>query len=203
MAPDYIIWHITESEDELLAGLSHPELFAQKVARLKPGSRRLMEVLAVRCAMKVLYEGEEKEVIYDEHGAPSLADGSAYISISHTRDYAAVISSDVPVGIDIERRSDRVQRVVSQFLQHSEVAKLRVLALDDEAYALALHLAWSAKEAAFKVLGHEYYDLQHLTTVCGIDWQQKTMTLQVSGRENPLMMHFDYTEDYVLVWTQI
>ena len=47
---DYIIWRINESEEELRAQLEHPELFADKVKNLKPGSKRLLEVLAVRCA---------------------------------------------------------------------------------------------------------------------------------------------------------
>lgn len=203
LLPDYIIWRITESEAELRNGLEHPELFAEKVERLKPGSRRLLEVLAVRRAMKVLFNGEEKAVVYDEHGAPRLADASHHISISHTHEYVAVIASEVPVGIDIERRGNRVQRVTSHFLKHNEVALLRMQSSDDEQFALSMHLAWSAKEAAFKVLGQEYFDLQHLTTVAHIDWLGKLMTLDVERREQSLQMHFDYTDDYVMVWVQI
>ena len=196
--PDYIIWKITESEEELRAQLSHPELYADKVARLKPGSRRLLEVLAVRRAMKELFYGEEQEVVYDEHGKPSLKAGKPYISISHTHGYAAVISSDVPVGIDIERIGNRVEKVVSHFLKQEELV---TLALYSEAIP-ALHLAWSAKEAAFKILGQEYYDLQHLTTISHINVSQKTMSLNVEGRPQSLIVHYDYTEDYVLAWVQ-
>ena len=260
--PDYIIWHIDESEEELRAGLLHPEYFAEKVRGLKPGSRRMMEVLATRRALKVLFDGEEQRVRYDEHGRPYLDarftmhdarctmhnaglnvsdDGSDNralcivnrasesvnrepnhcISISHTRDYAAVIRSDVPVGIDIERREQRVQRVVSHFLKHEEVARLELEASManagpdgslsasttgdndcDTVYALLLHLAWSAKEAAFKVLGQAYYDLMNLTTVSRVNWQDRTLTLEVEGRGLPLLIHFDYTDDYVLAWVQ-
>lgn len=202
MSPDYIIWRITESEEELLVELLHPELFADKVAQLKPGSHRRLEVLAVRRAMKTLFEGEEKAVLYDADGAPRLADGSAYISISHTKDYVAVISSDVPVGIDIERRANRVERVTSHFLQHEELSLLRMVSADDAHFELALHLAWSAKEAAFKVLGRAYYDLQHLTTIRHFSWEQRQLTLDVKNRIRPLQLHFDYTDDYVLVWVQ-
>ncbi len=203
MTPDYIVWRITESEEELRAALDHPELFADKVANLKAGSHRLLEVLAVRRAMKVLFDGEEKLVEYDEHGAPRLADGSHCISISHTRDYVAVIASDVPVGIDIERRGNRVQRVTSRFLQHDELALLALLSPDDDALQLALHLAWSAKEAAFKVLGQDYYNLQHLTRIAQIDWQSKRITMEVHNQQQPLTLGFDYTTDYVLVWLEM
>ena len=56
--PDYIIWKIDETEDELRNSLSHPEYFAAKIANLKSGSRRLLEVLAVRRAIKELFFGE-------------------------------------------------------------------------------------------------------------------------------------------------
>lgn len=196
--PDYIIWNINETEEELRASLSHPEYFAEKIANLKPGSRRLLEVLAVRRALKELFYGEEQEVVYDEHGRPSLKAGKPYISISHTHGYAAVISSDVPVGIDIERIGNRVEKVVSHFLKQEELVSL---ALYSDAVP-ALHLAWSAKEAAFKILGQEYYDLQHLTTISHINVAQKTMSLNVEGRPQSLIVHYDYTEDYVLAWVQ-
>ena len=205
-APDYIVWRINETEEELRASLSRPELFAEKVQNLKPGSRRLLEVLAVRRALKELFYGEEHQVIYDEHGKPSLAvpedhsDGRKlpFISISHTQDYAAVISSETPVGIDIERIGTRVQKVVSHFLKEEELV---TLSLYTEKVP-ALHLAWSAKEAAFKILGQAFYDLQHLTTVTHIDTEKKTILLTVKGRPQPLIVHYDYTEDYVLAWVQ-
>jgi len=193
MKPDYIIWKITESEEELRVQLSRPELFADKVRNLKPGSRRLLEVLAVRRALKELFYGEEREVLYTDEGAPYL-EGGPYLSISHTDGYAAVATSDVPIGIDIERRGNRVQKVVSHFLRPEEIAILQ-LSVDFE---LALHLAWSAKEAAFKVLGKAYYDLQNLTTVQHLDQNKKIILLAVEGYAKPMQIHYDFTEDYVL-----
>lgn len=204
MKPDYIIWKITESEEELRAELSHPELFAKKVERLKPGSRRLLEVLAVRRAMKELFYGTEKEVLYTEEGAPYLPHGP-FISISHTDGYAAVIASEkAPVGIDIERRGNRVQKVVSHFLRPEEIAVLEMSMVNSQSSTvdseLLLHLAWSAKETAFKILGKAYYDLQNLTTVQYVDLDKKILLLAVEGRAVPLQIHYDFTEDYVLTY---
>lgn len=212
LLPDYIVWKISETEDELRKNLSHPEYYADKVANLKPGSRRLLEVLAVRRALKELFYGKEQWVVYDEHGRPSLRkeeiaipddvnrreNEPPYISISHTDGYAAVISSKVPVGIDIERIGKRVERVVSHFLQPQELVTLSHY----EDQLPTLHLAWSAKEAAFKILGQAYYDLQHLTTVTNIDIARKTLILNVKERTKPLIIHYDHTEDYVLAWVQ-
>ena len=204
---DYIIWRINESEEELRAQLSRPELYADKVKNLKPGSKRLLEVLAVRCALRALFYGEEQEVLYDERGAPSLANGP-FLSISHTQGFAAVCVSPSPVGIDIERLGNRVQRVVSQFLKEDEVVVLQMEAnqavltrpwpLPCDAFALALHLAWSAKEAIYKVLGHDYYDLKQLVSVLHIDWSIKVLWLRVQGWDAPWRVKFDCNEEYVL-----
>lgn len=198
-APDYIVWKITETEEELRASLSHPEYFDAKIRNLKPGSRRLMEILSVRRALKELMYGEEKRIVYDRYGKPSIDEPDApFISFSHTKQYVAVITSDVPVGIDIERRGDRVQRVVPQFLTPDEVTVLSLTPDID----LAFHLAWSGKESAFKVLGQSFYDLKKLTSIVCIDMERKLILLHVEGRELPMRIHFDFTEDYVLTWVQ-
>ena len=198
-APDYIVWKITETEEELRASLSHPEYFEAKIRNLKPGSRRLMEILSVRRALKELMYGEEKRIVYDRYGKPSIDEpGAPFISFSHTKQYVAVITTDVPVGIDIERRGDRVQRVVPQFLTPDEVTVLSLTPDID----LAFHLAWSGKESAFKVLGQSFYDLKKLTSIVCVDMERKLVLLHVEGRELPMRIHFDFTEDYVLTWVQ-
>ena len=209
MEPDYIIWKITESEEELRAGLSHPELYADKVKNLKPGSRRMLEVLAVRRALKELFYGKEKEVLYTSDGAPYL-EGGPHISISHTNGYAAVIASDKAVGIDIERLGTRVEKVVSHFLKPEELVILELQSQPDSQpssvctqlpvrnLTLGLHLAWSAKEAAYKVLGKDYYDLRQRTSVLHINWATNILLLSVDDKPQPLVVHFDVTPDYVL-----
>lgn len=197
--PDYIVWRITETEDELKAALQHPDYYADKVQNLKPDSRRLLEVLAVRRALKELYDGEEQRVLYTADGKPYLEAGRYRISISHTQGYAAVIRSEAGCpGIDIERLGNRVERVVGQFLKPEENLLLQ---LSGDDYRTALHLAWSAKETAYKVLGHDYYDLKTLTTVMHVDWQGECLYLSVKGRETAMQIHFCLHPDYVLTWT--
>lgn len=175
--------------------LEHREYYADKVLNLKPDGRRRLEVLAVRCLLKEL-TGAEQEVVYDPHGKPALKNSALHLSISHTDGYAAAIVGEKPVGIDIERRGRRVERVVSKFMQTSETALAGQL--DDR--LLAMHLIWSAKEAAFKVLGQDYYDLQNLTCVTSIDLGRKEITMNVVNMEKPLTIYFDYNEEFVLCY---
>lgn len=187
---------IDKTAEEYEAQLEYKEYYAAKVANLRPDSRRRLEILATRCLLKEMLDGEQI-VSYDEYGAPSLTGSGQYVSISHTDGYVAVIIADKPVGIDIERRGRRVERVRSKFMQVSEDA----LVAETPDPVLSMHLIWSAKEAVFKFLGQQYYDLQNLTCVTSIDFMHGVMTMDVCGLESALTIYFETTEDYVLCYS--
>lgn len=104
--------------------------------------------------------GEEKEICYHTGGKPYLADGSASISISHTKGYVAVILG-MPgreVGIDIEYYGERVRKVAHRFMRGDEKT---TLFRDTETWSLLLH--WSAKETMFKCMNASGVDFrEHL-----------------------------------------
>lgn len=187
---------IDQTADQYEAQLEHTGYYAAKVANLRPDSRRRLEILATRCLLKEMLDGEQI-VSYDEYGAPSLTGSGQYVSISHTDGYVAVIIAGKPVGIDIERRGRRVERVRSKFMQVSEDA----LVAETPDPVLSMHLIWSAKEAVFKFLGQQYFDLQNLTCVTSIDFMRGVMTMDVCGLESALTIYFETTEDYVLCYS--
>ena len=197
------VWHITESAAELSAMLEHPEYHAPLTSSLKPESRRLREVLAVRCLLKELC-GVERIVAYTSFGAPYLLDkefGSSpseheAIAISHTENYAVLMysyASARPIGVDIERLGTKVPRVVSRFLSDTEQSFLTDL--------LHMHLAWSAKEADYKVLGRDYYDLRSTTQIETLDTDRHLITLRLVYCSAPMQLSYIVSDDYVLVWT--
>ncbi len=187
---------IDKTAEEYEAQLEYKEYYAAKVANLRPDSRRRLEILATRCLLKEMLDGEQI-VSYDEYGAPSLTGSGQYVSISHTDGYVAVIIAGKPVGIDIERRGRRVERVRSKFMQPAE--DQLVGATPDP--VLSMHLIWSAKETVFKYLGQQYYDLQRLTCVTNIDFDRHLITMKAVGLSNPLIINFETTENYVLCYS--
>ncbi len=207
------VWHLTETADELAAGLSHPELYAAKVANLKPESRRLREIVAARRLLKEA-SGTEWSVAYDNDGRPYATDHAAALSITHTEGHVAVLitAPTVRPGIDIERLGHRVARVAERFLMPEELRLLQAVeprlpqalraatAERPEADPLSLHLAWSAKETAYKVLGTTHYDLQHKTTLTAVHPDTHTIELRAEGVEQPLCIRYSLTADYVLTY---
>lgn len=210
------VWTIKESTSELEAGLQHPEYYRSKVAGLKPESRRLREILAVRCLLKCV-TGEEWEIFYDPEGMPYRPDGRMRLSISHTEGFAAVICAPVRSegetyvpGVDIERVGRRVAKVSDRFLMPEEISLLRTsepllqavfpLLVSAVADPLSLHLAWSAKETAYKVLGTSFYDLQHKTTLEAINVPERRVTMRAGGIPGALEIHYDFECGYVLTY---
>ena len=110
------------------------------------------------------------------------------ISISHTRGYAALIlSDDSEIGIDIEYRSDRVERIASRFIRPDEKAETT-----DEKLLL-----WSAKEAVYKLFSEDnllFFDMRALS----ID--ESVVRMENTKRNIVVDVHYAFTADYVLTY---
>ena len=109
LSPLHGVWKMEESSDELLGMLEHKADYSSFLERVSAEKRR-QERFASRMLLKELL-GEEARVDYHSTGAPFLACVPLYISISHTKDYVAVILDKRPTGIDIEYRSDRILKI--------------------------------------------------------------------------------------------
>ena len=90
------------------------------------------------------------------------------LSISHSNDFAAAMSSTTPCGIDIQFSAESLNRVRERFCSKPEKELLRQK-LDELSALSKLTLLWSAKEAAKKMLsprgipGFQELQLQRIT----------------------------------------
>lgn len=140
-----LIGIIDEEVDDLIIQLSNFELYKTEYQEIHL-SKRQKEFLGVRILLNKLLE-REVQVAYNEDNKPYLKDKTAYISITHSKNYIAVMAhTDYGVGIDLELRTNKVERVATRFL--SEVEKRYFQ--DDIA---KIEVAWSTKEALYKVIG--------------------------------------------------
>ena len=154
-SPLWGIWKIEENWEELLRRLERVDTYLPFLNRYKSETRK-SEWLAVRVLLKEL-TGNEMIISYRENGAPYLPDAPLHISISHTKGFAAVLlSTDKPVGIDIEYRSERIHRIKSRFLNDDEFELLGAHPATN-----ALLVCWSAKETVFKMLEQKAVDMQN------------------------------------------
>ena len=193
------IWHITETSDELYA-LLDTEKYGSQLLGMKNEVRRA-EWLAVRLLVKELF-GPEAEVAYHPTGRPYLKNSTTYISISHTKGFAAVAyHHEAPVGMDIEYLSSRVERIALRFTTRDEASYID---RHDESVRQMYHLInWSAKETLYKLFDSpsmaEFKEVFHIAPYalaeCG------TMNATVCNAEKTLLaVSYRTFPEFVCTW---
>ncbi|MGI5974950.1 MAG: 4'-phosphopantetheinyl transferase family protein [Paludibacter sp.] len=158
-------------------------------------TKRKQEYLAARLLLNKVF-GREVVVYYDENNKPYLQGAPEQISISHSKNYVAVMAHPThAVGIDLELRTDRVKRVYKRFLNLAEQQYLY-----DENDNSYLEIAWSAKEVLYKIIGKAVFDFSNELEICPFQLSDSGMlhVLHVSG-SRIYRLHYFQNETYTLV----
>lgn len=146
-----LLWHITEPE-EVLVALGGSLCFGPQTdyrSITHPTKRK--EWLAARLALKALLVRSGytcTRLQKDVWGRPYLLSNSVlHLSIAHSFPFALVaISHRAPIGVDIQRPSEKLKNVQEKFLDGKE--------LQDSGNDLkTLCTYWCAKEAIYKAQG--------------------------------------------------
>ena len=147
------LWQFTESTADLLPNFSSEELEDPTFLKYTHEKRKL-EWLSTRRLISQLI-GPDFAISYLETGKPILQhDRFQHISISHSRDFAAVIlHENQSVGIDIEDTSRDFSRIEKRFLSDEELAVVGNNPLRQCLY-------WCAKEAIFKLVDDQGIDFK-------------------------------------------
>lgn len=140
------LWRITEKEEVLSSLLETKEQIP--AALIHPHKRT--EFLASRVLTQTLLKqfNQTYAGIYkNEFGKPFLTNSSIHISQSHSYPYVAVLlDSEKNVGIDLEQKKSKLQRIAPRVFNDRELAN----AGDD---LTKLCILWCAKETLIKLYG--------------------------------------------------
>ncbi len=191
------IWRIKESNEELEKFITADQLFElEKYKNLK----RRKEKLVARVLLNSII-GREARISYDKYGKPHLAFSPYNISISHSKDYVAIVLSlKDKVGVDIQYMTEKIYKVVPRFLHADEFQNIHPSFPEE-----SLHVHWCAKEALYKIHGEgkvnftndlrvEPFRMQGEGTIKG-----KIVTEKTGSKEYELN-YSSMEEDYMLVW---
>jgi len=140
-----LIWHITESFEELLSKVVLKEKTQQRLNGMKSQMHQ-RAFLSVRMLIQEM-GFTDHEMHYDEFGKPYF-NCHNHISITHSHDFAAIIISDETVGIDMELQREKILRIADKFVD-TETSYLNTQNKED--YIKELTVIWGAKEAIFKI----------------------------------------------------
>lgn len=188
-----IIWSIDETKDKLLEMLNFSPDIIEEISAFN-SEKRTLEYLAVRCALKEVLP--DSSISYNKNGKPFLNNTTHNISISHTGKFATIIISQKhSIGIDIERITERVERVKYKFLSKTELANI-----DPKSERTHLALLWATKEAIYKVFDIpqlSFFDIEIEPFQPYLNGEFKA---KVKTKET-LILQYKIYRDFVLVWT--
>jgi 4'-phosphopantetheinyl transferase len=146
------VWHITEDEDFFIKKLPLKENELAELVLLR-GHRRL-EWLAARYLLQVM-TGWVYTMVKDSHGKPHLHNKAYEISVSHSKDYTAIIIAPDLVGVDIQYLTPKLVKVAYRVLNEQKFEQLK-----EETKLEHLHVYWGAKEALYKAYGKKNLDFR-------------------------------------------
>jgi len=194
------IWRIDEAKEDLKEQVELDPAEEAQYASFKSEVRK-KQWLSYRLLLKKMLSPDLPFLEYDAFGKPRLRNIGLYLSVSHSGDYSAVITSKTcPVGIDIEHLKERILRIKDKFLIEEENHKI------GEANRLEkLYIAWGAKEAVYKIYGRPEVDFRHDIFIESFDYlcagkgQCTARTKTPEGSEK-FDIFFERISDYMLVY---
>lgn len=151
---EIFVWKIDEKNDVYLKELVLSEKDLQFLDELN--KKRKREWLASRYVLQKCLKININEFVKDRYGKPFLKQKESHISISHSHDYTAIISSPCIVGIDIQLAIEKITSIAPKFLNEMETDYT-----NKESDLLPyLHTIWGAKESIYKAYGRKEIDFK-------------------------------------------
>lgn len=189
-----LIWKTTESVEELRRQLRRPDNIAEFQNIKIP--KRQMEFLAVRAALKTLLN-EEFHVSYEPSGKPFLSGSDRKISISHSKEWVAVaVHPFLETGVDIECPSEKIRKICQRFLSETERREF-----SNGADIKRLQIAWSAKEALYKIIGESAADFAAQMRLYPFDTKEKgTLVMEHTSSKRLYDIHYEQNDEYTLAY---
>ena len=157
-----IVWEIKETVDFLKSKLDLTD-FSRKILHKKTSEIHQKQFLAVRNILKLLLI-QDSDLSYGADGNPLIKSG--YISISHSKEFVAVLVSDQKVGVDIENNSDKCFRIMQKFVGTENEYPIKI----DMRIAQVI---WNMKECLYKFIDFKEIDFKENLIVIPFSLKEK------------------------------
>lgn len=162
--------------------------------------RKKLEWLSSRYLLHMMSGRDNRgAVLKDKYGKPFLHESEWNISLSHSRDLAAIIACPYLVGIDIQYIVPKISRIAPKFMSAKEFDHI-----DSNKELEYYHFIWGAKECLFKAYGKGNVDFKkdlHIDSITLEDHQLKgTAHVLKDDFEGQFRLDSYITEQFVLVY---
>ena len=190
------LWKLTETSEvfnSLIPAGSPDKLRFDKITYKK----RKVEFLATRAMLKE-FLGHYPLIQYQKDGRPYLPNDALELSISHSRDIAAVILHKYRVGIDVEIEGRDIDKIARKFMSAEELLNIS----ESENHERMQLLHWCAKEAVFKCTHHAGIDFRSQINIDKFEVFENgkmNAVLKKNAPEN-IEVNYQFIENNALAW---
>lgn len=196
-ATKVLIWKIEESFDTLLKNI---ELTAENTGRLNSMKSILHQKGFLSIRHLLALEGyTDYDLYYDTNGKPYLKD-ELNISITHSFIFSAIILSDTKVGIDVEKKRDKILRIAHKFTSVKNFDKSSLTTKIRKLTAI-----WCAKESLYKSfnsVGLSFLNHIHVEDF-GLDQKETTAIADFNNKTESYHVRFDEFEGFTCAYALI
>ena len=148
------IWKVDEDESSIRQKITFEDWEEEYIALLKGG--RKLEWMAGRYVLHLISGDVTRHPCsVDRFGKPYVERDGVHISLSHSDKLIAAMMGSHPLGIDIQKRVEKIKRIETKFISSAEFGSL-----DDENRVDHLHIYWGAKESIYKAYGRKKLDFK-------------------------------------------
>ena len=139
------VWKIEEEADFFTASIDYHSAATHPARKLQQLATRFL-LLQLEPKLPL------QEIVVGEAGKPMMLNNDFEFNLSHTPQMAAaIVGKTTPVGIDLEKISDRVLRIQNKFLHPNELRSVEGLVMESQISILTRY--WTIKEAVYKWWG--------------------------------------------------
>ena len=196
-ATKVLIWKIEESFDTLLKNI---KLTAKNTGRLNSMKSILHQKGFLSIRHLLALEGyTDYDLYYDTNGKPHLKD-ELNISITHSFIFSAIILSDNKVGIDVEKKRDKILRIAHKF---TSVKNFDKSSLTNKIRKLTA--IWCAKESLYKSFnsaGLSFLNHIHVEDF-GLDQKETTAIADFNNKTESYNVRFNEFEGFTCAYALI
>lgn len=192
------LWKIEESASYFLDQMKLVDDETKQIVKIK-GHRRL-EWLAGRWLLHMMSGRNMRGAcLKDKYGKPYLTGSLFDISISHSREMAAVVAAPKEVGVDVQKLVGKIELIAHKFMRQEEMDSLEAATRLEH-----LHVYWGAKETLYKAYGRRQLDFkQHIFIepfTYDLDVGKCTGYVEKEDYKKYFEIKYERIEDYILVW---
>lgn len=188
------IWKVDETLEELSQDIELSTYCQQRFDSMK-------SIIHKRAFMSIRhllhnFGYTDFDLEYDDNGKPHLKDGTQ-ISISHSYHFTAVIISNRKVGVDVEKKREKIKHIAPKF---TPIEEYRSLGQKD--LIKKLTIVWGAKESLYKLFGKQGLLFLHDIYVVDFDFKASTTDAEVThqGIKKKYYLNFFEIEDFICVY---